>query len=136
MKSSIPEYLIALLACVIMAFAVSSLADTVYFDNGESIEVPAGELYRSSEPLYGVTGDLSSGVTVTPAEPLIAPSEPVVDPEPDTETCYQGTWAVECDTPTDSSPEFEVDCEAPRPPFDGTFGSVWAGKAWDAACED
>lgn len=129
------------IGCVTIVFA-----DTVYFDNGESVEVPSGELYRSSEPLYGVTGDLSSGLGVTPADPLKAPTEPVVEPQDPFEGLCDGPrptgtvtfelvdqqkyWDKYCK----QEEEYVPDCDAPRPAFDGTFESIDKGWIWDSAC--
>lgn len=137
-------------AILLLATSSSVFGDTVYFDNGESIDVPAGELYRSSDPLYGVEGDKGDGFEVRPVSPLTPPVETPPEDGPEDEYAYlcdgprpeglltfelihqQQYWDANCKP--DEPEEYVPDCSKPKPAFDGTFDSVWDGRAWESAC--
>ena len=90
---------------ILLAFGISAAAAAA----ATTVILNDGTVVETDDNVYISTDPLYS---LTEAEPV---DTTVVEPEP----------------PTDPD---EVDCNDPRPTFDGTFESVWAGKAWDAAC--
>lgn len=65
--------MMALVLMLTMALCAVAIADIVYFDSGESIEVEAGTLYLSEKPLYTAQGSLKNRLTIKRAQPLEAP---------------------------------------------------------------
>ena len=126
---------------LLLAFGISTAAaaTTVYLNDGTAVETE-DDVYVSSEPLYRVTGDVSTGLHVTPVNPLKeaeAPVEPSLcdGPRPSGTVTFelveqQQQWDNECAP----EPEYVADCDAPRPAFDGTFESIDKGWIWDATC--